>query len=362
MLINIQFLRFAAAMLVVLYHTAPYLPASDAAFRGLFTLGASIGFAGVDIFFVISGFIMAVTTMDQRGGRDSSEFARRRVARIYSGYWPFFLIAWAVIAWTHPGHYRESHLVASFFLWPQPLNHILLMVTWTLSFELYFYLLFALLLWWTPTGWRMRICATVMLCLTVFNAWRHWVLDSFGPDHLLLLPFWDQFLTSPFILEFFAGAVLAYWLARRPHGPGWTWLLSGVALFLATGWINNHVYGGNIEQGYHVVPRVALFGAASLMIMAGVVRLERRGRTAHARFSLLAGGASYATYLAHIPILATAQQLGLGRWAQQQPFGLAAVVYCALMLLILVFSMVFYRKIERPLHYRFRSWLSVGHA
>ena len=92
MLINIQFLRFVAAMLVVFFHCAAHLQASRQAPGLLFGFGQSAGFAGVDIFFVISGFIMAWTTADDRAA-DAVAFAKRRVARIYSGYWPFFLLA-----------------------------------------------------------------------------------------------------------------------------------------------------------------------------------------------------------------------------------------------------------------------------
>ena len=86
MLYNIQFLRFVAAMLVVLYHSATRLPANDSVFQFIFSTGESLGFAGVDIFFVISGFIMAYTSSHQSGLSESFDFARRRLARIFSGY------------------------------------------------------------------------------------------------------------------------------------------------------------------------------------------------------------------------------------------------------------------------------------
>ena len=102
MLLNIQFLRFVAAMLVVLYHTAAQVPDSPSAAHGLFALGQAIGFAGVDIFFVISGFIMAFTTFDQGGRRASAGFARRRLTRIFSGHWPFFVLTLIIFQWTRP--------------------------------------------------------------------------------------------------------------------------------------------------------------------------------------------------------------------------------------------------------------------
>jgi len=62
MLLNIQFLRFVAAMLVVLYHTAAQVPDSTSAVHGLFAVGQAIGFAGVDITF-LSGTPLGLTAM-----------------------------------------------------------------------------------------------------------------------------------------------------------------------------------------------------------------------------------------------------------------------------------------------------------
>ena len=98
MLINIQFLRMVAAMLVVFYHTSAHVRSVGAEQGAFFAVNDAIGFAGVDIFFVISGFIMAHTSFSAAGWADGWSFLRRRLARIYSGYWPFFLLALALFA------------------------------------------------------------------------------------------------------------------------------------------------------------------------------------------------------------------------------------------------------------------------
>ena len=87
MLINIQFLRLAAAMLVVFYHTSAHVRSTGAEQGLFFAVNDAVGFAGVDIFFVISGFIMAHTSFGDSGGVAGWAFLRRRIARIYSGYW-----------------------------------------------------------------------------------------------------------------------------------------------------------------------------------------------------------------------------------------------------------------------------------
>ncbi len=360
MLVNIQFLRFAAAMLVVLYHTAARTPPNQAALKGLLDTGQSLGFAGVDIFFVISGFIMAHTTAGHAGGRHSLDFARRRLARIFSGYWPFYFAALGIFALYRPAHFAESHLLASFFLWPQSLNLVLLEISWTLSYELYFYLLFSLLIFASRPRQRFSIVAAVTLLLLAFNLYRHFVSHAFDAEHIYFQPFWLLFLSSPFLLEFFAGSLIAWWLRQHGTGPAWLWFSGGCLLFLAGGWINEHVYGGLIEQGYHTLPRVLVFGLPAAMIVAGLVRLERHGRQAPVAFSLLTGGASYAIYLSHIPILTWVWNGGLAGLINGWPDNLMVSAYLLVMGFILLYSVAHYRWLERPLHRVFKRLLGVS--
>ena len=360
MLLNIQFLRFSAAMLVVLYHTAAQVTDSQSAIHGLFFLGQAFGFAGVDVFFVISGFIMAYTTLEKSGIHNGTVFARKRAARIFSGHWPFFMLTLVVFYWTRNSHFIDSNLIASFFLWPQPLNRTLLEITWTLSFELYFYLLFSVLIWLIPSNKRMLVCTLIAAFLLALSLYQHFVVDAFGLDKLYLMSFKNYFLASPFILEFFSGSVLAYYLHKKPAGWSTLWVVAGCALFLASGAINVKIYGGEIEQGFHVVPRVLWFGSASLMILTGLVRLENRSINTPSRFSLLAGGASYAIYLSHILILVAAKEIGIFSFLSALPFALSAIGYILLMALVPVYSILHYQKLEKPLHHVFKRWTRVS--
>lgn len=363
MLYNIQFLRFLAAMLVVIYHSAARLPANDSLFQAIFSSGESLGFAGVDIFFVISGFIMAHTSSDHAGLSDSFDFARRRVARIFSGYWPFFIVAVIVFANYRPDHFAESNLLASFLLWPQPLNRVLLEITWTLSFELYFYLLFSLLILLTSPRSRIGVILLAFGALLLFNLYRHFIANSFSPDNIYFLSFWSQFLSSPFLLEFFAGSMVAWRVTRQPEGPAWSWLIIGTLLFMLGGWINEAVYSGMIEQGFHVVPRVAVYGIPACMIMTGLVRLERDAVwRAPARFSALTGGASYAIYLSHILILTVAWNLGFNQVVERWSGNLIIAAYVLLAAVIAGYSVLHYVFLEKPLHRLFKRALGLDPA
>lgn len=350
MLVNIQFLRFAAAFLVVLYHMSSHVRDAGTEPGLVFGLAEAVGFAGVDIFFVISGFIMAHTTLSDHGLEDGSRFFRRRCARIYSGYWPFFVLALAIFAWVNPQHLGQASLLRSAILWPA--NHLLIAVSWTLIFEMFFYVLFTVLM--IAGIHRTRsVLYPLFGAMVGFAVYSQFVRHAYDRGQLETISLAEYYMLSPYLVEFLGGALLAHLLRNRPSGPSTSLLLAGTGLFLAGGVLNELAFDGHIEMGYTVFYRVAIFGPASLLLLAGLVRMEQRDRTAPREFSLAAGGASYAIYLSHTLFLAASQHLGLNRWlasqgpaAVQAAFGLYAV-------LVLLHGIVHYRWIERPLHGRF---------
>jgi len=356
MLINIQFLRFIAAMLVVVHHMAAHVRASGHEPGLLFSLGQSAGFAGVDIFFVISGYIMMWTTAEAAGGAAALSFIKRRVARIYSGYWPFYLLA--LVLFTMLGGNQPAHaqLLRSFLLWPTELRHLLIPVSWTLIFEMYFYLLFALLISIRSVSRILLIGAlgVIMLCWAVFT---NFVRHAYDPGRLESMSLYEQYLAFPYLLEFLCGALLAGWLRVRPRGPAWIWLTAGAGLFVAGGWINTMHFQGRLIEGYYIIWRVLVFGSAALAIVAGMVRLENQGWSFGLRFSLLAGGASYALYLSHTLILWAAHRMGFDAWVSRIHGWPAYLLFCCLAAIIVAYSMLHYRCLERPLHHAFRRWL-----
>lgn len=350
MLINIQFLRFVAAMLVVLYHSSSHIRSAGIEQGPFFALSEAIGFAGVDIFFVISGFIMAWTTRQSSGLESAWQFLRRRLARIYSGYWPFFMIALAVFAWANPEFFQNSDLGRSAILWPT--NQLLIAVSWTLIFELYFYLCYTLLI--AFAGRRpVIVLITALAAVCAWSIYSQFGRAAYAPGHLEYMSLSEYYMASPYMAEFIAGALGAGILSQRPQGPAWNWLLIGIFVFLAGAWWNNRFFDGQIEQGYWVFYRVIVFGVPSVLILFGLVRLEERGRRAPVAFSLLAGGASYAIYLSHTLILTVTQQLGFNQWLTSFPPVLAQLAFALLAGLILGYSVLHYRLVERPLHKAF---------
>lgn len=344
-------------MLVVFYHTSSHVRAAGIEQGALFSASEAIGFAGVDIFFVISGFIMAYTTATAAGGKASWAFARRRLARIYSGYWPFFLIALAVFAWANPEQLKIASLVRSWFLWPA--NNLLLAVSWTLIFEMFFYVVFTCLIFFSEAR-RALLLNLILAFVIAWSIYSQFGRQAYDMGHLEFMTLAEYYMLSPYLAEFLAGAILANWSRRHPGRHGWTWLASGCLCFILSGLVNNELFAGEIEQGYHVFFRVLLFGSASLMVLTGLVRLENAARIAPVRFSVLVGGASYAIYLSHTLLLTVSQHLGFNSFASAAGAFCAKLLFFGLTLVILAYSIAHYRFLERPLHHGFKRVLGIS--
>lgn len=355
MLINIQFLRFFAALVVVMYHAEAHLRSGGHESGPLFGLGTNVGFAGVDVFFVISGFIMVWTTRDAAGVASAVDFAKRRVARVYSGYWPFYLLALGLYLWLG-GYLENKHLLSSLVLWPTELRHLVIPVSWTLIFEMGFYLLFTLLIVFSGRRRLYWICGLFAASLAWF-LYAHFVRHAYDPGQLELMSVYEQYLLFPYLLEFLAGALLAYWYRRWPTGRSWSLVLAGVGMIVLGSWINERAFDSRLVEGYFVIWRVLLFGPAAVLLLAGLLRLESEGWKAPVQFSMVTGGASYAFYLSHTLILAGTRRLGFDAWTAQLAPWAAQAAFAGLVALILLFSVVHYLKLERPLHRLMRNCL-----
>ena len=355
LLINVQALRLIAALLVVLYHTADQVGATTPEGSRLFEMFGLVGFAGVDLFFVISGFIMAHTTQEQFGGPAAWGFTKRRIARIYSGYWPVFVLTALLLSvWGAPLLSRVAW-VGAWFLWPTHIDRLLIGVSWTLIFEMVFYLFFAVIIASTHKN-RGRILFIVLLSAALWVIYGEFFRGIYTPQTLPKVDVYESYLLSPLFIEFLAGALLAIYVRGRPNGAGALWLLAGSAMFVACGWVNASVFDGAIGYGYHFW-RALIFTPASLAILLGLCRLEHRGLVAPLRLSLIGGGASYALYLIHTQLLYVAYQLGIRDLLKGYSAWVIELSYLALVIVIVIYSVCHWRWIERPVHRVFRRVL-----
>ena len=144
-LIGVQYLRGLAALLVVIYHAA-----SMAALEKYFGVMVAPditrwGFIGVDLFFVISGFIIVYSSLNTELNAKINirNYIKKRFIRIFPFLW-VCVIGYALLKWLGKGEFDYEPYIRSLFLFP--IGEIKPNVVWTLRHELLFYIMFIFIL------------------------------------------------------------------------------------------------------------------------------------------------------------------------------------------------------------------------
>ncbi|MFT0876292.1 acyltransferase [Rhodopseudomonas sp. G2_2311] len=286
---NIQILRAVAAQSVATYHLQPMINASFGT-----DLKLPVGAMGVDIFFVISGFIMFYT--NHRSDRTATEFLANRFIRIAPLYWlATGCIAVLFVLGFHPNGLH--HLTPEIFIrslmfirsdFPDGRTDLVLSLGWTLIYELFFYTLFATTLAVSSTTFRLLIITT-LLSVAVTTRFAFTLFSEPPP-----------LLCSTILFEFWFGCALAsLYLMWKP-------MRSRSMLIVATGTlvlgIALSIQGAAFHQERLDEWRVVYFGIPALLIVSAALLYERIGLRGTNRIALLLGAASYSLYLFH-PIL-----------------------------------------------------------
>lgn len=358
---NLQILRLLAALWVVLLHSrvdllvpAAWSPALPPSLQALFGLG----YAGVDVFFVLSGVVMAEATRGTpTGPRASLTFLGMRLARIYTGWWPWCLLyLLGATLWQWP--LSTAHLAASFWLAPLPeIGQYLLPILWSLAFELYFYAVTAVLRL-LPRRWMRAGLAAWGLGIVGLGLW-HLGQGHYIPAFEAQIGMVQRFWGSPLVLEFIAGFLLCDLLRAAGPGADWRpWALATLLLGALAFWFDrtHTVHPQGLAHALHT-PERALFLGAAACALAGWALTTPPWTGPTGRWLAAGGDASYAIYLGHIAVL-----LGLYGALPPAPAhpALAGPVLLLAMALVLAVAWAWHRGLERPLYQRARyilqSW------
>jgi exopolysaccharide production protein ExoZ len=284
----VQGLRAIAALAIAFYHTA-----NDATVAGRDTNGPLATAShllpwtsGVDIFFVISGFVIVHASAElfaQPGG--GIRFLRRRLIRIVPLYWIlttlFLAMALLQPSAVHGDLGGAGYILASylFFPWPRPdgLMEPALGLGWTLNHEMFFYLVLTPFLLLPRT--RAVLGAAAALCLLVAVG----QVFGFGA---VSMTFW----ADPIILEFVLGMVVALVVATGLTFPGWFRLALVAAAVVCL----------HVQAEGAVAWRVVSFGLPGVLLVVAAVSARRPEHNSPAmRGMIRLGDASYAMYLFH---------------------------------------------------------------
>lgn len=342
-IINVQFMRAVAALAVLWYHFSLQLNIIQDGGDWFFNLFNQLGYGGVDFFFVISGYIMWVTTETLPSHQPVSTFAYKRLTRIYLGYWPYFLLGLLIIAVYPHLTSANTNLWGSFWLTEPHTNQLLIPVAWTLQFELYFYAWFTGLLL-LPRHTMLAVIKTLFVGLLALHLYQ--VLA--GAHSLDLAPWLSRFVASPFCLEFLSGCLMGAFFQQ--HRLKWLSLAValGVGLLVLIVFIQQQVIQSSLIHGQYDFVRVLLFGSSAWLLLAAVVEAELRGRVLMQRLSLLLGGASYSIYLSHTLVIALVYAMGWQLWLSENS-DFPVLWLWLIITATVIYSVLHYQWIERPL-------------
>ena len=324
-IVPIQMLRGIAATMVVFVHIALQLKR-----LGYGAYNADWMSSGVDIFFVISGFIMWVS-VERRAGMTAGEFMRHRVIRIVPLYWlvtaGVLLICLVAPHLLRTTIFDAPHALASFLFIPARHPVVtdqfwpVLVPGWTLNFEMLFYVLFAIAIAGSNGSSRTRLALiAVLISGTVLAA-----TALKGRIDVM------NFYANPIIFEFLAGILVGilYLRGRVPRSFAWLAVLA-IGFFLL--WYNEPL--AMVSRGSSLI-------GATMVVMGALFAppLPVPGLKA-------VGDASYSLYLTHVVTLAALSHM----WRAAGLQGLGEVSFAvAGVIASILGALICYRLLERPM-------------
>ncbi|ADL55314.1 acyltransferase family protein [Gallionella capsiferriformans] len=290
----IEISRGIAALLVVCFHATGISGLTK--YFGMAPLGGlfSFGYAGVDFFFVLSGFIIFYSTATNHA--NSSEifsYIKHRLIRIYPIYW---VVGFILLPLTYLMGHRVGvvNAVMDFLLVPRE-GYPFVPVAWTLRHEMLFYVSF------------------MLFFLNVTLAWVYFLLWGVA---IVLCGLFSLDFASPFAslyfndhnLEFLLGIGIAQYAKSNQVlliKPSFLFL-GGAAIFIASGLNESLIHVGNYpEHGhYHL-----LYGVGAVLMIGGLIRLEADLKNYWVGMGTFLGRASYSIYLIHFAVLSAVVKL-----------------------------------------------------
>lgn len=343
-ILSIQILRALAACLVVFGHSlhdAEHIAARIAQ-APLDIAFLDWGF-GVDIFFVISGFIMISTTAETFGRPDAARlFFQRRLIRIAPLYW--LLTAGLIfVSFIAPNLLNVTvenfrSILTSYFFIPDVRGNgevrPILALGWTLNYEMFFYAVFACCLM-LPLRRGVLWLTTLFLLFSLLGA-----ITTFSSTALI---FW----TDSIILEFLFGVFIALACRAGAQLPASAALaLFGLGAALA-------VVLGPLSGFYQTLPHVLRAGVPATMIVAAAAFAPRLSATWIVAPLVALGDASYSLYLTHPFVVRPLRNVWMTLQGGMLPLGFYVLLCCSV---AIIAALLVYRLIEKPMTGALQHW------
>jgi peptidoglycan/LPS O-acetylase OafA/YrhL len=341
---SLQAGRSIAAILVVLFHLGGAIAAEKYFGIREFYIPFSFGSAGVQFFFVLSGFIILnahrgdISRPTQLGG-----YISKRLIRIYPTYIIIFLFVYCLAIASPALRNTVPHdaivILKSILLIPQDISVIggsgvpVLGVAWTLQYEMLFYFFFA---FWILNKWLLAIIISILLYIYIVY---YWGLQSYFPY---------SFIFQQHIFLFVMGMLVSFICNSENIN-----LSANVAILYAImGFVIFSFIALDKVMSLGVFKEwdKLLYGVASSLIIFGLVKAEDKDIIIGGhRWMQILGDSSYALYLIHFPLISILCKFSLSIHLNKLGVYGAAISYATIFSLCLVFSVAFFLWIEKPL-------------
>ena len=287
---NVQALRGIAILMVLAFHVGGYearVFGPAAILHGLTTRGQ----AGVDLFFVISGFvIVAISCGKSREKESPGTFLLRRAARIYPLYWFYTAIYVPIFVYrpdlmNRPEGTGKVDLIRSALLVPGP-DVPLVGQGWTLVHEIYFYVVFAIALTQPPQRRKRVLTGWALLVAILYCAGGQLTRES---------PFF-ALVTNPMTFEFLIGCAIGYAFFEFGFSRFATqaFLAFGIVLVAAV------YFPAASDLNFY---RVLVYMPPAALLLYGAASIEARSRILFPGPLRFIGDVSYSIYLSHMFVL-----------------------------------------------------------
>lgn len=298
-ILALQILRAVAATMIVLLHAQSMIEQHAVSHGYRFTRFSLLPFgAGVDLFFVISGFVVVYASKDvfsKPGG--TREFIRRRIIRIVPLYWAaltlrlFVLAVGAAVgikAFPDSTAILTSYLFIPYDALGYGSNYLfpILDLGWTLNYEMFFYALLACLMGFSRTR---AVWVFVVLVLSAVI-----VAGMYPPNNDAL-----RFLLQPIIVEFALRTLIALLFLKRfalSNSVRFVMIVAGLSLWVA---LPPSWFVDTSGPGFYSWARTSIWGMGAALIVAATVLGSSRVTSGWHQSLASLGDSSYALYLLH---------------------------------------------------------------
>ncbi|EDQ6231228.1 acyltransferase [Salmonella enterica subsp. enterica serovar Tucson] len=351
---GVQCLRAFAVMIVVFSHFSIIINDLAGISGPINILTQNSPFA-VDLFFFISGFIMVYTTKGNISSRvvRFSDFAIKRILRIFPVYYVCF-IAFVVFVVIYDNHnsiwnINFNNIIKSFLLIPlNPYDkppfygYSLIVPAWTITYEVYFYIIFSITLLIT-SKYRTIVCSLILLVISVllqikFNgtltidAQNAFITNG---DHLSTF----IFASNPIILDFIIGMFIAEFFNAQYHekiDSAMNILAPALLCFGLASFVSMFRYGYGITHG----------AIGALFLFISILYYDFSSKISYPKALIYIGNISYSLYISHVVTINIADRYSNALFVYTQSSGWRR--YFVVIAISITVAVIMHKLIENP--------------